>query len=121
MIAAVKLISQLTEIFIILLDVGIQKNQRADIFLIIAVHIIFPQPQIQLSLFGIYDDPMFKWDKPGIRPWIPRQFFRTSCHHNLSPSTQKSLVSWEPKRIVNAPVANTKMPNGVHFRSGGGS
>src|SRR3954452_5884354 len=46
---------------------------------------------------------------------------RTCCHHSINASTQKSLVSRPPKINVSAPVANTKMPNGVHFRFAGGS
>src|SRR3954454_17374198 len=46
---------------------------------------------------------------------------RTIAHHFCRPSAQKSLVSRVPKISVNAPVASTKMPKGVHFRGAGGS
>lgn len=42
-------------------------------------------------------------------------------HHSNNPSAQLSLVSRGQKIIVNAPLASIKMPNGVHFRFGGGS
>jgi hypothetical protein len=45
----------------------------------------------------------------------------TRVHHNFSPSTQKSLVSFDPNNNDNAPLATIRMPNGVHFRFAGGS
>src|SRR5262245_61068424 len=42
-------------------------------------------------------------------------------HHSNNPSAQLSLVSRWQKINVNAPLVSIKMPNGVHFRFGGGS
>src|SRR5215207_2263306 len=50
-------------------------------------------------------------------PYWPRAI----SHQRTKASTQKSLVSRWPKNKVSAPVASTRMPSGVHLRTGGGS
>src|SRR3954447_23891957 len=52
---------------------------------------------------------------------MPRYLSRTPRHHTCKASTQKSLVSEEPKTNVNAPVNNTSTPNGTSFSLAGGS
>src|SRR5947209_1117176 len=52
---------------------------------------------------------------------MPRYLARTPRHHTCNASTQKSLVSPEPKTSVNAPVNNTRSPKGTSFSLAGGS
>ena len=52
-IAAVKLIGQGAEMFPVLLEVRIQKDQRTGILFIITINIIFPQPQIERPFLGL--------------------------------------------------------------------
>src|SRR3954463_6687201 len=46
---------------------------------------------------------------------------RTWSHHICNASAQASLVSCEPNRSINAPVATIRMPNGTSFAFAGGS
>src|SRR5690242_4781926 len=52
---------------------------------------------------------------------MPRYLARAPRHHTCKASTQKSLVSPEPKTSVNAPVSNTRTPKGTSFSLAGGS
>src|SRR3954471_22808219 len=45
----------------------------------------------------------------------------TWSHHIRNASAQASLVSCEPNRSINAPVATIRMPNGTSFAFAGGS
>ena len=56
LVAAVKLVGQFTEMFTIVLEIGIQQHQRNNVFFIITIHIIFPQAQNQITLFGFNKD-----------------------------------------------------------------
>src|SRR3954464_12834625 len=46
---------------------------------------------------------------------------RTWRHHICNASAQASLVSCEPNRSINAPLATIRMPNGTSFAFAGGS
>ena len=46
---------------------------------------------------------------------------RTWSHHICNASAQASLVSYDPNRSINAPVATIRMPNGTSFAFAGGS
>src|SRR3954467_10817575 len=46
---------------------------------------------------------------------------RTWSHHICNASTQASLVSRDPNRSINAPVATIRTPNGTDFSFAGGS
>src|SRR3954462_11741532 len=46
---------------------------------------------------------------------------RTWSHHIRNASAQASLVSCDPNRSINAPVATIRMPNGTSFAFAGGS
>src|SRR3954451_8786319 len=46
---------------------------------------------------------------------------RTWSHHIRNTSAQASLVSCDPNRSINAPVATIRMPNGTSFSFAGGS
>src|SRR3954451_23512078 len=52
---------------------------------------------------------------------MPRHLARAPRHHSCKASTQKSLLSPEPKTNVKAPVSNTSTPKGVSFSLAGGS
>src|SRR5215213_6758032 len=52
---------------------------------------------------------------------MPRHWLRAPRHHTCKASTQKSLVSWEPKISVKAPVNSTSTPSGTNFSFAGGS
>src|SRR4051812_43593826 len=45
----------------------------------------------------------------------------TWSHHICNASAQASLVSCEPNRSINAPVATIRMPNGTSLAFAGGS
>src|SRR3954464_12551683 len=46
---------------------------------------------------------------------------RTRSHHIRNASAQASLVSCDPNRSINAPVATIRMPNGTSLAFAGGS
>src|SRR3954453_14668580 len=46
---------------------------------------------------------------------------RTWSHHICNASAQASLVSCDPNRSINAPLATIRMPNGTSFAFAGGS
>src|SRR4029079_15726152 len=46
---------------------------------------------------------------------------RTWVHHIFNASAQASLVSCDPNRSINAPVATIRIPNGASFAFAGGS
>src|SRR3954451_8050105 len=46
---------------------------------------------------------------------------RTRSHHTCNASAQASLVSYDPNRSINAPVATVRMPNGTSFCFAGGT
>src|SRR6478672_3700666 len=46
---------------------------------------------------------------------------RTWSHHICNASAQASLVSRDPNRSINAPVATIRMPNGTSLAFAGGS
>src|SRR4051812_10641834 len=45
----------------------------------------------------------------------------TRSHHIRNASAQASLVSCDPNRSINAPLATIRMPNGTSFAFAGGS
>src|SRR3954449_9555598 len=46
---------------------------------------------------------------------------RTWSHHICNASAQASLVSCDPNKSINAPLATIRMPNGTSFALAGGS